>query len=101
MEDEDFDRDDIEIDYDDYGGYGWTGEDDEDIDSLVEDICPNCGSDNVHRNEHDFLVCDDCGYEEVPKDAMGICERCGTDTPEALLINGICPACVDEIEGND
>ena len=80
------------------GGYGvWN--DDEDLDEL-EDVCPECGSPNTHRSDSDFLVCDDCGYEEVPDDEMGVCERCGVDTPNALLVNGLCPACVDDISDN-
>ena len=89
MEDEDFDRDDIEIDYDDYGGYGWTGEDDEDIDSLIEDICPNCGSDNVRRTNMTSLCVMTVDMRKLRRIHGGM-RKVGADTPEALLINGIC-----------
>lgn len=83
-----------------YGGYSWS-EENEEIDDIIEDVCPKCSSLNVHRNKHDFLVCDDCGYEEVPASEMGVCERCGADTPMALLTNGLCPACIDDLEEGD
>jgi len=80
------------------GGYGnWY---DDELDGELSEFteaCPECGSVNTHRNENDFLVCDDCGYEEVPDNEMGECERCGTPTPKALLVNGMCPACVDDM----
>ena len=62
-----------------------------------EDLCPKCGSDNVFRNSSDFLICENCGYEEVPEDEMGVCDRCGADTPEVILINGLCPVCAEEM----
>lgn len=83
--------------YDDEGIRGGDGIWNEDIDELLEDTCPECGSDMVHRNSSDFLICDNCGYEEVPEDEMGVCSRCGTETPEELLVKGLCPICADDM----
>jgi predicted RNA-binding Zn-ribbon protein involved in translation (DUF1610 family) len=66
-------------------------------DQIDPDICPECGSDMVWRNSSDFLICDNCGYEEVPENEMGRCSRCGADTPEIILINGLCPVCAEEM----
>jgi predicted RNA-binding Zn-ribbon protein involved in translation (DUF1610 family) len=63
----------------------------------VEDLCPECGSDLVYRNSSDFIICDNCGYEEVPEEEMGRCSRCGTDVPEVILIQGLCPECAEEM----
>lgn len=89
--------------YDENGVRGGNGdwrdylitETEDDIDVIIEDNCPECGSPMVWRNEYDFLVCDTCGYEEVPEDKMGVCDNCGSDTPEELLTDGLCPDCVN------
>lgn len=85
--------------YDENGTRGGLGEWYEDADELdeFEETCPECSSVNVHRNEYDFLVCEDCGYEEVPEEDMGECDRCGTPTPENLLTSGLCPVCADDM----
>ena len=70
---------------------------DEDSYDLIPDFCPECGSDMVWRNSSDFLICDNCGYEEVPEDEMGECTRCSTPTPEVILTKGLCPVCADDM----
>lgn len=88
--------DNIPYGYDENGVRGGNGVWDDELDEF-EESCPECSSLNVHRNEYDFLVCEDCGYEEVPEEDMGECERCGTPTPENLLSNGLCPVCADDM----
>lgn len=84
----------IPMGYDENGVRSGFGDWEEDLDEF-EDTCPECGSRNVYRNESDYLVCDNCAYEEVPQSEMGVCSGCGVDTPKALLVGGLCPICAD------
>lgn len=69
----------------------------EELDSLPPEFCPVCGSEDVERDVYDFLVCNSCGYQEVEEEDMRECVRCGTPTPEAMLIHGLCPVCADDM----
>lgn len=83
--------------YDENGIRSGFGDWEKDLEEFA-DVCPECNSTNVYRNENDFLVCDNCGYEEVPLEKMGVCSECGADTPKDLLINGLCPICAEDVE---
>ena len=68
----------------------------DDEDDSQPDTCPECKSTNTRRSEDDYIVCDDCGYQEVREEEISTCRSCGTRTPNLFLEKGLCPACQPE-----